>query len=321
MSNLNLGHHGTTTSIAYNVNPNQRTHYDKVFTNKGDGSNAAVVAIGSRDRDYNLYNTTNTYKINLSKQYKEVTSIELVAADIPNTGYVVESTRNLIHFQDTIDQIATESYYEVELPIGNYPISADTGLSITKNIQDQMNAATTSGSVYEVSVDTYTNLITIEQTSGSEVFRLLFKGKEENYESGKKKTLYRKNTIGHLIGYERKDYTGELTYTGTYAYNLTIDNYLLMFVNDYSRIDSVNSNVQDAFCLIPLDTSINNFSYAKNCDYIRNDRYVKVFSEPLPELSKIEITFTDASGNLFNFNGHDHILMFEITTRTRTGRY
>ena len=317
---LNMGHLGASTNIAYGIHDNHQTMYDKVFTGQGDYSNPAIVAIGSRDRNIAIYSDPAKYVINLSQSYKQVTSIELVSADIPNTGYVVEETRNLLHFQDTKQQEDNGSYYEVTLPVGNYSIDASTGLSIRKNIEDQMNDAS-DGSVYSVSVNTYTNKITIEQVSGSGLLNLLFKGKEENYSYGKKRTKYRENSIGHMIGFERRDYTGDISYTGSYSYNLTIDNYLVMKVNDYNRIDSVNSNVQDAYCLIPLDTTINNFSYAKNCDYIRNDRYVKVFPEPIPELNKISIEFLDPSGNLFNFNGHDHILIFEVSSRTRKGRY
>ena len=319
-SNLNMGHLGANTNIAYDVHADQHTRYDKVFTGQGDYSNPAIVAIGSRDRNIAVNTDPAKYVIDLSQSYKQVTSIELVSADIPNTGYVVEETRNLLHFQDTEDQISDGTYYEVILPVGNYSIDASSGLSIRKNIEDLMNDAST-GSVYAVSVNTYTNKLTIEQTSGSGVFNLLFIGKEENYSHGKTRTKYRENSIGHMIGFERMNYSGDISYTGSYSYNLTIDNYLVMKVNDYNRIDSVNSNVQDAFCVIPLDTTINNFSYAKNCDYIRNDRYVKVFSEPIPELNKISITFLDPRGNLFNFNGHDHILIFEISSRTRKGRY
>ena len=98
---LNMGHLGASTNIAYGIHDNHQTMYDKVFTGQGDYSNPAIVAIGSRDRNIAIYSDPAKYVINLSQSYKQVTSIELVSADIPNTGYVVEETRNLLHFQET----------------------------------------------------------------------------------------------------------------------------------------------------------------------------------------------------------------------------
>ncbi len=320
MSNLNLGHSGTNMNVAYKTYNND-TQYDMVFGKPDNAYNPAIVAISSEDRDMNKYPDIAEYSIDLSESYREITSIELVLADIPNTGYVVEDTRNLLHFQDTQEQIDNDSYYTIELPIGNYPIDADSGLSIRKNIEDMMTAASSNGSIYEVSINNYTNIITIEQTSGSQIFSLLFEGRKENHDGGKKTTKYKERSIGPMLGFKQQNYTGDLVYSGLYSYNLTIDNYIVMFVNSYGRVDSNNSNIKDAFCIIPLDTTINNFSYAKNCDFIRNDRYIKVFSSVKPDLNKVKIRFTDPRGNLYNFNGHDHILMFEISSRTRNGKY
>ncbi len=264
----------------------------------------------------------------MTKPYKDVTSIELVNADIPNSGYVIETNRNKLHFQDTEDQIDNDTYHEIELPIGNYAIDDDSGLSIRKNIEDKMNEA--SDSTYEVSINTYQNLVTIEQTAGSGVFRLLFNGTDEKYGppsfknkvyNGKYKPNYKSDSIGPVIGFKIQDYTGDTSYTGAFSYNLSLDKYIIMNVNSFSRLDSVNENVQDSFCVIPLDTTINNFSYSKNSDAINNDRHIVIFSEPIPEINRLEIKFTDVNGNLFDFHGHDHMLIFEVSSQTRKGRY
>ena len=320
---------GAKTSIAYEYGNISESRYDKTFMGFDGEATPAVVVVDSHDRNRYTYENANNYTVILGRPYKEVVSIELVNADIPNSGYVIENTRNQLHFQDTQDQVDNGTYHTILIPVGNYTIDADSGLSIRKNLEDEMNEE--SESTYQVTVNTYQKLITIEQTSGSGIFNLLFKGTDEKYGipfydssgsyNGKTKPTYRSNSVGQVLGFKMEDYTGETTYTGAYSYNLSLDKYLVMNVNSFSRLDSVNSNVQDSFCVIPLDTSINNFSYTKNSDQINNDRHIVIFNEPIPELNKLEIKITDANGDLFNFNGTDHVLIFAVRSNTRKGKY
>lgn len=308
--------------------PATRTRYDIGMGPLTDNTNPYILVIDSNDRDYSQFANPNQYNIRLDPPYKEVTSIELVTAKIPDSNYVIDTPFNLIYFQETNAQVLADSFITAEIPVGNRDIN-----NICSQIETQMNAASVTGATYTCAVNSYTNLITITQTvpGTSNLFNLSFAGTPEktdppNFQkngvySGHYRTPYRDRSIGPVIGFDRDDYTGSTAYTGSFVYNLSIERYVVMFVNKSSttaslaRVNSVNSNVRDAFCIIPLiNSSTPDFEYIET-DH--NFRYIKYFSQPIPELSELKFEFRDQYGNLFNFNGLDHTLVFEIHSASR----
>lgn len=315
--------------------PMSGTRYDINLAGMQNCDIPAVLVIDSRDRNSDVYPDPNKYTIKLDPPYKQVTSVELVTADIPNSGYVIEESHNLIYFQETAAQVSAGTYTTAEVPVGNRSIS-----NIADQIASVMTAASTTGSTYTCTVNDYTNLVTITQSVAgtASVFNLLFEGlrtktdppsfKDSNGDyCGAYKTLYKTRSIGPIIGFKREDYSGSTTYTGTYAYNLKVDKYIIIYINkshgemDFGRIDAVNDNVKGSFCVVPLDSSVNNFEYAKNYNTCDNDRYIKYFTQPVPEINQLDIEFRDSEGNLFNFNGHDHTLIFQFTSNTRQRQF
>ena len=45
------------------------------------------LVVDSRDRDYSLYPNPSNYKFKIDYEYNDITSVELILAQIPNTGY------------------------------------------------------------------------------------------------------------------------------------------------------------------------------------------------------------------------------------------
>jgi hypothetical protein len=86
---------------------------------------------------------------------------------------------------------------------------------------------------------------------------------------------------------------------------------------DLDRVDSSNSKIHGALCVLPFDSRINNFQHASNCDAIDNDRYIKYFTEPVPTVNEIDIELKDINGDYYDFNGHNHVFIFEIVSQTR----
>lgn len=322
-SNVDAAYTGTVMPTRYDIN----------LGGMMDNDNPAVLLIDSRDRNHDVYPTPNEYVIKLDPPYKEVVSIELVMADIPNSGYVIDTSHNFIHFQDTNAMVAANSYLTAEIPIGNRTIT-----DICDNIEEQMIAVSASlggAYTYVCSANEHTGLVTITQDPPGEVFNLLFAGipektdppshKKNGVYTGKYRSMYRARSIGKVIGFLRADYTGSFTYTGTYTYDLKPYKYIALFINNnlsngsFNRVDAPNSKVKDAFCIIPLDSESSNFEYAKNFDSCENAKFIKFFTEPVSEINELNIKFLDADGNLFNFTGRDHTMLFEVHSNTRRG--
>ena len=55
--------------------------------NKTHGSISRHLIIDSRDRDYLIYPNSNKYRMEVPQEWKDVVSMELTLAQIPNTFY------------------------------------------------------------------------------------------------------------------------------------------------------------------------------------------------------------------------------------------
>ena len=263
-----------------------------------------------------------------------MTCIELVNAYVPKKSYVIDNTHNKIYFQETSAQVAAGTYLTAAVPVGNRDID-----NICLQVGTVMTTESGTGSTYVCTYDEFTERVTIEQTvaGGSDAFTLLFEGKREKTDppshktngvySGKYKTLYKTGSIGQVLGFKRENYTGNTEYTGSYSYNLKVFKYISLFVNKdngqsaLTRVDSINTHIKGAFIVIPLEVA-NNFAF--NRDYNGNDhseRFIMRFATPIGELNQIDIEFRDSDGNLVEFNGHDHMLIFNIHSNTRSTMY
>jgi hypothetical protein len=83
--------------------------------NKTHGSITKHLVVDSRDRDYLLYPTSNKYRIDVPQEWKDVTSIELTLAQIPNTFYNITPANNVFYISDSANNILS-----VNIPEGQY---------------------------------------------------------------------------------------------------------------------------------------------------------------------------------------------------------
>jgi hypothetical protein len=277
----------------------------------------AILSIGSGDRNTDLYTTPNKYSITLPVPYKNVVAIELVNASVPKNSYTLTSTNNKLHFKEASDGLLLSA----SVHVGTY-----TATQLADALETALNSATSTGSVYSVNVEQNTNRFVIEQASGSGYLKLFFAGTAKRYGnshfSGQQYTgqtliPYRDESIGKVLGFGRRDYSGQTEYVSDFPYNLQPDKMICLKIKGMERVDSTNPNFQGAFCVIPF--SDDSFTY--NNEGPQNDQYIKTFSEPIPDLREMAIEFVDREGALYDFNGGEHTLVFKITSLTRAGQY
>jgi len=286
--------------------------------------NRVILVIDSNDRKRNLMNPNkdsepNNYTIKLNRSYKDVVSVELKNANIPNSDYIINEYNNIFYFQDSQDQIDAGTYHCIKMPLGNYPVDDNVLDSIRSLLEQALNLVEV-GNVYQVDADPNNQLFTITQTSGSGIFNILFKVKKcsGNESSGEAELP---NHIGTILGFKAFDHVGETTYTGEYVYNLHSSRYIVIRIRGMERVDSNHHAVQDSFCILQLDQTMNNFMRANNCDDLDNEVYQKDFNPPLGELDRFQIEILNDQGNPFNFRGRDHTLTFEIVSLSRHSNY
>jgi len=293
-----------------------------------------TLLIDSNDRNFEQ-DTPGHYTIKLNRTLKNVYSIELIGGKLPGICYNVTANNNIVAFQETCDQVESGKFFRVVIPPGDY-----TPLALANTIVSEMNKV--GDNTYRVTVDPISKKFTFTvQTNGdvkfTGIFNLIFTDrcefvgdagfmdrqvvtedcrgkllrfdvKDERY--GCSRPVYLKGSIGRILGFNTTNLTDETSYTAQNCYNLSPFDYIVLFVNDFDRVHSVNPKVDGSFCVVPLDSVTNSFDTStRNID---NVRYVKFFYPELKELSQITIKFVDSFGNIYDFNGSNNALIFEI---------
>lgn len=265
------------------------------------------LTIDSRQRNITDYPETFKYSLDIDPIIN-VLSIELISAEIPKTEYLVNSSNNKIYFQELISQQNNNTYNITTIPTGNYSLS-----TLKTAIETNMNNSSITGAVYFVDTITFApqNKITISSDMGgtTQIFNLIFYGGTEEYNETFT-SKYPENSIGPLIGFSIKNFTGSTSYTSDNQLNLYGENYLFLQINNFKTVENSSSNVKNIFAKISLDTN-DNVKYFKN-----NDEYriIKKFKPVLLRLDRLNISFLKYNGDFYDFNGVDHSLLFKVET-------
>jgi hypothetical protein len=93
-------------------NPNIIKPPDRNVTH---GSIARHLLIDSRERNVQTYPSSSKYRIEIQQEFKDVTSVELTLAQIPNTFYNVHLSNNIFYISEN-----ETSINPIEIPEGQY---------------------------------------------------------------------------------------------------------------------------------------------------------------------------------------------------------
>jgi len=273
-------------------------------TTTADRSNTIPVNISVDSRNKDPTQSHSSYRIALD-EIRDVLSIELTDAQIPISEYAINETNNIIYFEETNGVILSG----IIIP-GNY-----TATDLATEIEAQMTAV--GGSIYTVSVDTLQNkfIFSSNGVGGAGLFNLLFDGGTESIGYERERTVYIERSIGEVVGFAPEDQSGSLMYSGQFTYNLKGEKYILLYVKEAELIKTRDSNVKNAFAKIVLDQPLGQTKY-----YNRNvdNRFKKYFSPAIGRLAQLTIEFRKQNGELYEFNGQNNSLSFEVTTKDLT---
>jgi len=333
------------TSTSGGLRNNPGTMYDIRMMSSLQGPHIdGVLAIDSKHRNKAKYPNPNAYKIDLKTVYKDVAQIELKLALIPNSSYHLNRTNNVFYFQDTKEQLETGANYQIALPVGDWPAENDEGPSIQSILESELNEAS-QGSSYSVRFCKYTRKFTLKQLDGgSGIFNISFCGGtrkvgqhgtitrkicgvddflSEEVPVGDYQKTYLPCSIGKVLGFDPKNLEGRLEYTSQGVVHLNSDRYIILRIPGLERIDSNGDAQQGAFAIIgAVNAAANSFILTgRDIDLINTETYTKYFNPPLPELSQLRLEFYNCDGEPFDFNGIDHILIFDVRSLTQQKRY
>ena len=193
-------------------------------------------------------------------------------------------------------------------------------------ITDRLNTSELNsihGLIFDVFVSQQSNKIFIEETSGppSKIFSLNFKGSVhlDNTHSGFKR-LYPPNSIGKLLGFLPKNYSGNSEYTAENKYDLFYNRYLILYIEELERLRSKETSVMDSFAILPLNDEPNSLINVDACKY-PTSKEIKYFTPPLGKLDRLTIKFLTYDGYEYDFNGLEHYLDLRINMLNQQGKY
>jgi hypothetical protein len=280
----------------------------------------AIVIIDSAQRNRDMYENPGQYTVELPKVYTDVTSIQLMQANVPHSSYTISPRNNLVtfRFNDADANIALTAVpvTTVTLPTGNY--TASTLATELQTVINEVNLFRDQpGTTFAV---TYDSII--------QRFRIVGPAKRQDGTTQSHKSFQFiagvKGGIDAILGLGRNTVTSSSN--GTYGDVIVMpgnavmspDRYIVLNIEGMNRCDGNNSVLANSFCIIPVDSSTAEGDFTlKNGDTIDNDTYIHYYTEPLPKLAKLKITFYAPDGSIYDFNGRDHFLVFEITCMTR----
>jgi len=257
-----------------------------------------VIYVDSKNRDSNLYPSGNSYVLHLTNPIKDVTQVDLVAAEFPNTFYNLLNGSNCITFGSTSINLNPGFY-----TAGNLVTEINARLPTTQTFQ---------GTTYQ------TANVTWLSTQGKFLFV-----------SNTAFTLSISNSISKLIGLNSGTYTANtiasdnvLSQVYTSGYFIKSDVIADLSTNEFVFLDVEElrtpttasalamkpdgsgtysgTNARNSFAMIPVTVNSGTVrSFTEGADYAIHVEY----PHPIDVISRFTIKWVDSSGQLVNFNG------------------
>ncbi len=323
---------------SYVIPPDLAKQQGHHFENTANQTMTRQLLIDSASRNWDTEDS-NQYTIFLGEELKYVTSLELIDGRIPNSSYMITKHNNLLHFQETKSQVNMHTYYTAEIPYGNYSVN-----DLMNQIRVSMHKASESKSKYQCSVESSTHRITLstDDAVGTHIFNLIFTDGNEiigdrgyietqvidpvtdrkeirKVETGNARSRYIDRSIGQVLGFKAQNLCGSKKYTGQMVYRLRSNNYLALYINTENSDDfknviapSPDNGANQSFAIIQLDHDGEYFDlYADRQQVAENAHFIREFNPPI-NFSKFKVSFKTPNGSLYDFNGLDHYLLFEI---------
>lgn len=256
----------------------------------GDNQRITRIVVDSRVRDVSLFPNQCDYDVYFEDDINDIVSAQLVYVDVPFSNYLINTyfNRFIISYGGTD--------YTIILDKGDY--TKDT---IVTEINYKLDAALGSG-VVVISYIEKTDNYKFTCTTGP--FTLKFSDQT--------------NTLAMLLGFNRtKNYTssgtGPYTVFSEYKRNFNYNNYIIMDIDQFDLLKSIDKDLNKSFAMIPLNYDTLNLA--------DNPQYIKRFSPAISKLTKLHVRFYDRFGNPYDFQNMDHRFEIELTSFKQRRKY
>jgi hypothetical protein len=256
------------------------------------------IVIDSKDRDVSIYPNPADYVIRLPTVFHRVKYIEFMSLQLTRTEPTVHSGNQ--QFLYTVN--GTD--YTITLPMNDYTFGDQDCLvravkKALRQVQSTVQVSRTDRMLFQIS-DQVPFSITVNESTA----KLL--------------GLPWSPTLNDPL----QTFTATLdagagpgtTYTlrGTRMMDLTGIPYLILYINDYTRVISPSNPLNRAYMIIPMESRRYMERFIVSNDEKEKKSRFKLMDQQRT-LSQFRIRFTRPDGSLYDFNGMDHHLVFKAT--------
>lgn len=288
-----------------------------MVANDGDDISIKRVVIDSRDRDLSRFPSPSSYEIDMDDEMLDVESVQLLVADLPFSGYMVNSTNRLVPLR-----VAGQSL-TVALTIGDYADAAELGAEL----EGRLNAACALAFVvaYLPRTDNFS------VTAGAP-FSMVFRASDPALSDADTALAewqrprppppkYVKGSAARLLGFGCAEYRAEQSLPASWSLvspfrkNFFAQPYLVLRCDPAHTLTSSNDFIMDAFAILSPQQDRLSFSHRDE-----NSAARKTFSPIIPKLRRLVIQFIDYDGNLYDCQNYEHRLEL-IFKSMRSYRY
>jgi hypothetical protein len=244
--------------------------------------------IDSRDRNVGHFQDPSKYEIKLSEDIHDVQSVELLSFDVPFTKYLINSSNRTFYYKVgddecnfSIDEGDYETVDDLVTELNNKKGSAPFTFSeLLKQKKLKLTATANVTLVCLGDAIQKNNYPLLSPTYKSQLMKVL--------------GLSLKN---HVITVSSEE--NPVQYPFQHRVDLRKDKYMVMNLGQSSVNFSENNPTHKSFAIIKKDELDNKYIDAN---------YKKFYNPPIPSMSTLRISFTDYSGQLYDFQNQDHMI-------------
>jgi len=284
-----------SAAMSPNMNAGMNTNMNAgMNTNPLSIRDNTIIVLDSLDRDIAKYPEPNNYVIKLPENIRNAETIELMSLQLTRSETNVNSGNNKLKI--TINS----TQYLLEITEGE--ISSGTDLALA--IQTAINLNPTLKTAYGFTA-TFTTRLVIANNSSTTPFTIFV---EEN--SAKLFGLLGngtrgKGTITSVVnnGYHKIIGNRNIDITGT--------PYLILNINDYTRVVSASNEAHKSFYIIPMEKYIVGQRFVMSGDE-KEKKGLYILSNSQQNMFEMRVSFKRPDGSLYDFKGIDHVFTFRV---------
>lgn len=230
--------------------------------------------IDSRDRTNGV---SHNFQIQLDAGLDRIKSVKLLCVSLPLTNYTINSSNNLIYFNDGADEIAT-------IPPGSYDYN-----SILTAIQTAMTTAGYGG-VVTATYDNVTMKFTIATSTA-----IIFTWSNTT------------NSAAYILGWNNGDTLLDTSHTSTNISHLSVPSTLYIIMDYFPNLCQTTYLDYCTFIIFSEMVSGYNTYHFANTQYI-----METSNNSHNRLQNFNVNIKTRGGQLFDMNGVDWNMLLEL---------